>query len=315
MLLAVVLAAHITSVIRAALRTSDWHMMRVNAYILAADPTWLRASVAAYYPHVEKLVVSYDANRRGWTGAPIRVEQCLAVLRSLDVERKIEWAPGDFASSSTDFLAAETRQRRAALRLAAAGADWVLQIDTDEILPEWAALLKALEIGAERGLPAIEWPMRVLYRRLSGGRFLEVATSANTTHFEYPGPIAVRAGVELVDCRRADCDYLRPLVIGDRCSLQVQRPPDSGEYRVEMLAAEAAIWHNSWARPPVAVREKVASWGHNQGLRTRLYYYTTWLPAPVTWRALRRFHPLYPALWPRLRLLTQFPSALEEAGE
>jgi hypothetical protein len=287
--------------------------MRIHAYLLAADPTWLRASVGAYYSHVERLVVSYDAGARGWTGAPVRVDECLGILRSLDVDGKIEWIAGDFAAGATqDYVAADTRQRRHALTRAGAGADWVLQIDTDEILPDWVRLHDMLERAAGLGLPAVEWPMRVLFRRLPRGRYLEIATTHGTTHFEYPGPIAVRPEVTLVECRRTGLPYLRPLVRGDRFSLQVRRSPETGEHRADLLAPHEAILHNSWARRPEVVREKLSSWSHNQGAKSWLYYYAIWLPAPVTWRLLRRLHPLHGPLWPRVWQSADLPEGLDD---
>jgi hypothetical protein len=277
--------------------------LKIHAYVLAADPTWLSTSVRAYYAHVDKLIACYDADGRGWTGAPIQIEACLRALRSLDDEAKIEWVAGRFSQDESSvgesLLEAETRQRRSALEAASVDADWVLQIDTDEVLPGGDALLDALEAADRLGVPAVEWPMRILYRRLRDGRFLEVVGSRGKVHFEYPGPIAVRAGTQLMHCRRGSGPFLRPIVIGDSLSPQVARAPEAGEHRVE-LAPEAAIWHNSWARSPEAMRRKIASWGHNQGVKSWIYYYIKWLPAPVTWRALRDFHPLYPSLWPRL---------------
>ena len=233
--------------------------MRINAYILAADPTWLVASIKSYYPHIEKLVVSYDSQGRGWTGRPVRTEECLDRLRRLDVEGKIEWMPGSFASmDSSDYIAADTRQRQQALTAASQGADWVVQIDTDEVLPNWSALEAALLKAMDRNLRAVEWPMKVLYRRLRGGRYLEVVTSNRTTHFEYPGPIAVRPGVALTEARRTESDYLRPVVDGDRFSLQIQRDPDHSEHRIEIVAPDDAISHNSWARSPAEIRSKIS---------------------------------------------------------
>lgn len=291
--------------------------MTINAYVLAADPTWLVTSVRAYYPHVEKLVVSYDEDGIGWAGGRVRVDACLAALRSLDDDRKIEWAGGRFrsfdrAGGDGGALGAETRQRRVALELASSGADWVLQIDTDEVLPRWEALVSALEMADSLGLSAVEWPLRTLYRQVRKGGFLAVVTSQMTTHFDY-GSIAVRPGTQLVECRRSSGPFLRPVVLGDRFSLQVRRPPEEGEHRAEILTQDAAIWHNSWARSPRAVRSKIASWGHNQGLKSWFYYYAMWLPAPLTWRALRNFHPLYPPLWPRLDLVPDLPFDLDPA--
>jgi len=282
--------------------------VRINAYVLAADPTWLVESVRSYYQHVREIAVSYDRDGRGWTGSPVRTHECLELLRQVDTDGKIRWVPGSFGSGdSSDYLGAETRQRRLALAEASNGADWVLQIDTDEILPNWTALEEVLTEASIRKLPAVEWPMRVLYRRLRNGRYLEIATADRRTHFEYPGPIAVRPGVQLIEARRTDGDFLRPVVFGDRSSLQVQRASERFEHRIELVAPPDAIVHNSWARNSKDIRSKISASGHNQGNRSWLYYYTRWLPSSFTWRALRRFHPLYPPLWPRLQISESLP--------
>ena len=59
--------------------------METNAYILAADPAWIEASVRSYYDRVERIVVSYDEDGLGWTGVPLDIEQCLRRLRAMDV--------------------------------------------------------------------------------------------------------------------------------------------------------------------------------------------------------------------------------------
>ena len=52
--------------------------MRINAYVLLADPAWLELSVRSYYPIVERIYASYDLNRKSWSGDPIPVDDCLA---------------------------------------------------------------------------------------------------------------------------------------------------------------------------------------------------------------------------------------------
>jgi hypothetical protein len=177
--------------------------MNLAAYVLAADPTWIRTSVLAYYPHVSRIVVSFDRSGRGWSGEPVASRRCVSALKGIDRDRKLRFAPGDFAAThDDDLMAAETAQRQAALDAAGEGADWVLQIDTDEVLPDAGALTCALKVTDQRFV-AISWPMRVLYRRLGRGRFLEVAAEDGSLHVEYPGPVAVRAGARLDHARWA----------------------------------------------------------------------------------------------------------------
>lgn len=276
--------------------------MRVHAYVLAADPAWIERSVGAYYDLVDEIVVSYDRRGRGWTGAPIQAEQALERLRTLDRDGKMRHVGGDYAQTAPTPLESETAQRRAALADAGRGADWVLQLDTDEVLPRPHRLRDVLAHADERGLDAVEWPMRVLFRSLRDGRCLEVCASGGADHFEYPGPIAVRAGAQLVQARRTGGPFLRVVVAGDEQSLQVTRAPEAGEIRAQLLAPEDAALHFSWAGSAERIRTKVASWGHSQGLRTRAFYYLRWRPAPYVWRRMHDFHPLSRGLWPALKI-------------
>lgn len=281
--------------------------MKVNAYLLLADPTWLRTSVSMYYDRVDRIVASYDASSRGWTGAQVRTEECLAALRSIDRDGKVDFRPGDFVRTDISPLEAETIQRQAALDVASDGADWVLQLDTDEVLPSFEPLATMMHRADELGIPAVEWPMRVLYRALRGEAYLQVIDDPEHLHFDYPGAVLVRSGTRLSTARRADGRYIRPVVEGHARSLQVSRPAEADEVRLQGIAAEEAIWHNSWARPIGQTVHKISSWGHNAGARSWLYFARRWLPAPLTWRGGRRWHPFAPDLWPRLARVDQLP--------
>ena len=272
---------------------------RLGAYVLAADPTWLRSSIAAYYDDLDALLISASATNRGWTGRPIRASECVRLAQSLDERGIVQVSPGNWQRRDRP-LAMETVQRQAAVDELSAQVDWVLQIDSDEILPDLPALHRAIDEADRLGIDAVEWPMRVLFRRLRDGRYLQVVTADGAPHVEFPGPIAVRAGTRLTEARRAAGSFLRPHADVHSSSLQLRRPPEPGEVRVPMLSADVAILHNSWARRPAEMRAKVASWGHNQGWRSQRYYYGTWLPAPLQWRRMHDFHPFAHGLWPAL---------------
>ncbi len=274
--------------------------MRINAYVFAADAEFVEQSVASYYDLVDRLVVSYDASGRAWNGVPLDVEDCLGRLRGLG---KVELRAGRFCRPDLAPMAAETAQRTAALAAAGDGADWVLQIDADEVLPDRGALLAALRAAEELGLPAVEWPMRVLFRSLGRGRFLEVCDVDGGERYEYPGAIAVRPGTPLVNGRQVGTPFLRAVVRGDDRSLQVTRPAEENETRLELLGPQQAIVHYSWAGSRARVRSKVRSWGHSDGWHTRAFYLLRWRPAPLLWRTMRDFHPFARELWPALKVV------------
>lgn len=276
--------------------------MRLHAYVLAADPAWLEESISAYYDLVDEVVVSYDRAGLGWTGSPIPVQHVLDRLTAIDADRKLRFVGGDYTCAAATPMECDTAQRRAALAEAGAGADWVLQIDTDEVLPRPERLLELLEYAQERNLQAVEWPMRVLFRSLRGGRFLEVCDRDGRERFEYPGPIAVRPGVPLFDARRASVPFLRAVVCGDDRSPQLLQRLRPGETRAELLAPNEAILHYSWAGSSERVRTKVASWSHNSGLRSHAFYWVRWWPARLLWRGMHDFHPFARGLWPALKI-------------
>lgn len=275
--------------------------MRINAYILAADPAWIEASVLSYYDLVDKIIVSYDETKTSWTGTPIAVDECLERLRAIDRDNKMCYSPKHYARLNHKPMENETYQRQCALDEASTDADWVLQFDTDEVLPDFLDLLKVLNCADAQGIPAVEWPMRVLFHTLPDGRFLEVCAADGSDHFEYPGPIAVRPGAKLKNARRVEGAFLRPVVAEDNQSLQVKHPVGEGETRTILENTSSAILHQSWARSPESIRSKIASWGHNEGLRSQIFYYLRWRPAPYLWRVMRDFHPFARGLWPALK--------------
>lgn len=272
---------------------------RIGAYVLPGDTVWLRRSLGQYYPFLDALVVPVPEDGRGWTGVPIPVEEAVGLIRAADTRGIMRTIPGRWTDEE-DPMRADTAQRQAAVDALSDEVDWILQLDNDEYLPRPEILHRALDEAERQGIDALEWPMRVLFRR-TRKRVLEVVTVDGHPRYDYPGPIAVRSGARLRDARRSEGDFLRLVVRGDTRSLQVSRPFETGEHRVEFLDHEDAILHNSWARDPAATRQKMASWGHSTGSRFNSYYWFRWWPSPLLWRLQRDLHPFARELWPALQ--------------
>ena len=277
--------------------------LRLGAYILPGDPTWLRSSLARYYDHLDTLVVPVPDDGRSWTGRPIPVQQCLTIIRELDTRGIVRTITGRW-NHPQDPMVAENQQRQAAID-AIQGVDWVLQIDNDELLPDLSALIHVLDVAAASGAPAVEWPMRVIFRELRNGRYLEVVAADGGPRYDYPGPIAVRPDTRLSECRRSEGSWLRPVVRGDDRSLQVVRRPAALEQRETCLDVDQAILHNSWGRSAASIWRKVRSTAHQEGWRMIWYFGAVWWASPLTWRWLRNFHLFSRSLWPRLRVLDE----------
>ncbi|WP_435199845.1 hypothetical protein [Janibacter sp. GS2] len=283
---------------------------RLGAYLLPGDPVWLRSSLRRYYDLLDELVVLVPTDATGWTGRPLPVDECLEIIGDVDVRgiaRHVQGAWEDRAQP----MRAETAQRQAGLDALAGRVDWVLQVDNDEVLPDPAALLGVLE-RAPSDVVGVEWPMRVLYRRLSATTFAAVCSPAGRPVVEYPGSVLVQPRAQLADGRRPGVGAIaRCVVVGDVHSLQIRQTPGPREVRIEVVESDQVILHNSWGRSPRQILQKIRSWGHASGATGMVYFGTRWWSARWTWRWQRNLHPFADGLWPRLQPLTIAPEILD----
>lgn len=286
-------------------------MVTFGAYLLTGDPVWMRSSLRQYYDLLDDLVVMIPRGGLGWNGTRLPVDACLEAVRDIDHRHIARFLEGEWVDKAAPRKA-QTLQRQMGVQALQGSVDWVLQIDNDELLLS-PKLLTDTARGACTEVVAIEWPMRVLYRRAREG-FLAVSGYRGEPVYEYPGPIAVRPTVTLEDARRvatASGDILRMAVRGDESSLQLRQNAKLNERRSYTLSHQDVILHNSWARDPRSVRQKTRASGHAAGWRTTVYYYWRWWPSTFTWSAMRDFHPFARGLWPRLTPLQVDPVHLD----
>lgn len=277
--------------------------LSIAAYILAADTSKLAESILSYYKVVTKIVISCDQNSRGWTGAPIRVNDVVVIVNSLDSEGKCIIHYGDYSTAefNRNPMAGETFQRNQALKVAAQYGDWILQIDTDEIVSDLDSLLSWIDYADCNNFQAIEWPLAVVYRQI-GRKYLVVCANDGEPLYEYPGSVAVKPGCPVIHARRVAGKMLRLVVENDINSKSIQNKVEVNETRLTCLRRDQAIVHYSWSRTPSEILEKVRSWGHANGLTSYAYVVFVWLLSPLTYRFLRNIHPMSGPLWPRLTI-------------
>ena len=277
--------------------------MRLHAYVLAADPAFLAQSVQSYYDVVDRIVVSYDAEGLSWTGTPIPVEQCLEILRAIDTEDKCVFVPGAFARLDHEPLENDTYQRQTALDLASEGADWVLQLDTDEVLPSSAPLVSAIRSAEASGHGGVDYPARWLYARVGPGTYLEASTRSGRPAASFPGPLAVRSGTTLRHCRQADVPLFRVVL----------RPWNTDPFHPrtatvhEVVGHEDAVIHYSWVRSDETMRRKFG-WSGHTAVYSRPDVYDAWVRRARHPRLTALTSPLRSRDWYRV---THAPDHLE----
>lgn len=227
--------------------------IRFNAYVLAGDPAWAGESIASYYELVDRIVVSFDRSHRSWSGQPLSVEESLRRIRSSDPDGKVRLLPGDHVAAGSSLMATETAQRQEALDAAAHGADWVLQLDTDEIVPSPASFRHHVAAADDAAADALDFPLRNIYAATAGGRFLEQCGRFWTTQAAYPGPVAVRAGTTLSVARQARGVPHYRIDVAAR-NTDPAHPRDTAVHAV--IPREEAILHLSWVRTEEQMLEK-----------------------------------------------------------
>jgi hypothetical protein len=233
-------------------------MPRVNAYVLAADPAWLEESVQSYYELAHRIVVSYDRSGRSWTGKSLPVDDCLARLKSLDSHGKLDFRPGDYARTGHHPMENDTYQRQQALRQASDGADWVIQLDTDEVVASPSIFHESLMEADAGDYDAFVYPARWFYQRISAEFFLEGSSRLWRRLASYPGPVAVRGDVELCHARQGGTKLY---VVGfSEGSLPLYSLPAAPVRKV--ISINDAILHFGWIRSDTAMAAKLTSWSH-----------------------------------------------------
>ena len=270
--------------------------MRIHAYVLAGDPAWVRQSISSYSSLVDRIVVSYDADGLSWSGHPLSTDESLARIVAADPDGKVVLHPGRFSNPDLMAMWAETAQRQDALDAASDGADWVLQLDTDEIVTDRRELRSAVEAAEAHAASAVEYPARVLYARARSGRFLEICGRYWSTQSSYPGPVVVRAGTTLSHARQA-AGVPTYRVDVSPWNTDPARPPTTRVHRV--IAPHQALVHLSWVRTEAQMAEKRAVSGHARGRdwdrdldrwRRRMRHpYLTAAAAPLARKPFERF--------------------------
>ena len=173
----------------------------------------------------------------------------------------------------------ETDQRQTALDAASEGADWVIQLDTDEIVPSPSVFAGLIERADDHAAQALEYPARVFHARAADGAFLEHCGRLWGWQAAYPGPVAVRAGTALSFARQA---ATAPSYRVDLAPWNTDPAHPHNAPVHHVVHPRHALLHMSWVRTEAQMVEKSVVSGH-AGARDWDRELSTW-----RWRASHR---------------------------
>ncbi|MEY2420243.1 MAG: hypothetical protein QOI95_310 [Acidimicrobiaceae bacterium] len=251
--------------------------MRLAAYVLLGDPSWLVPSIRSYYDHVDQIVASYDQDFHSWSGLDMGPEMrgCIRLLQENDPAGKVTLLPGPFSCPGEHPQLGETRQRQASLVAAADFGEWVVQLDTDEIAHQPERIVVEIKAADRDGCAGLEYPARWIYTHISRNWFLEAATRRMSIWSAIPGPVAVRAGTTLRRARQVEVK-MRQLRFGSegggrvrpieailhfsmvRSSASMRWKADISSHAPDLdWGARLALWEEACAHPTRAVLRSV----------------------------------------------------------
>lgn len=232
--------------------------MTIGAYVLLADPAFLESSLRSYYDLVDTVAVVFDESGLSWTGQPLPLDDLLATVKDVDAASKCTYVPGNFHDPDMAPLDADTAQRRAGMAALNSHADWILQIDTDEVVGSTAHLEQALRSADAAGKSAVDFPARWVYAHVRDRLYLERCTRLWGICAGFPGPIAVKRGTELTLARQCE----QPLWRVDFRQRNTD-PAHPRDARVDgTVSPKDGIWHFSWVRSEQEMRLKATTSGH-----------------------------------------------------
>ncbi|HTB23506.1 MAG TPA: hypothetical protein VK914_12470 [bacterium] len=234
---------------------------------VAYDHRFAWAAIASYYGIADEIVLGLDKDRVSWNGKPFQLDEgdFRRRLKAADPDGKITLVEGDFHSRGS--APANDTHERNALSLACKPGNWVVQIDSDELLQnpqEFRAwLLKRWRSWRVLG----RWI--VVFKRF-GEDYLVVDKDS--------------AWISLATRRRGR-------YTGCRDTKEMKRHSP-----LRML-------HFSWGRDEAELKQKLESWTHARDFDTAKFF-DFWKSVDLdNYRSFRDFHPLDGPDWPSLRLI------------
>jgi hypothetical protein len=97
-----------------------------------------------------------------WSGVDNsnRIQTCREILESIDIDRKVEYVCQDFLARDQSLIKAETNMRNAGIDYARQRAQLILQLETDEIVPDVSAFSECLDDWYESDSDGLEFAAR-----------------------------------------------------------------------------------------------------------------------------------------------------------
>ena len=222
----------------------------------------MRESISSCYPYVSEVIAAFDENGRAWSGHDIsgRIESCVSELRQIDTERKVRFVSSDFVAKTDDLMKADTALRQCDIDSVEKSSPLILQLDCDEIIPDWTHFKSCLSHFSMSDYSGMEYGAVWLSTHMSGNMYLERCNRDFSYWDAISGPVAIKPGQTLT---------LEPQIVGD----SVRFVPNQSAIP---MSIRHYVLHPAMLRPDLSIREKMEFLsGHSKQIRGNQIY-TDW---------------------------------------
>lgn len=232
---------------------------------VAYDWHFLQQSLPSIYKHVDAICLSVDSERRSWNGNLFEMNwnAFTEMVDAIDVDQKIQILQEPFYNKERTPIANECYQRRRMAEVLGK-ANWIMQIDTDEIIINPLEFIGELSKYSEWKRPVNVHGTWINLIKQTGFGFIYSVTKTP--------PLATN---------RPEYDYGRT----------------NGHFNIY---TNTFLAHITWARPEEEVYYKLKNWGHSHEFEGMSFFKIWQALDDHNWQYIKDFHPMNRGSIPRL---------------
>lgn len=244
-------------------------------YLLSYDYKFIFNSLKQIYDFSDEIFICYDKDGKTWAGNNFEIpETVFSEIRQLDHQKKIVFYSDTFYVEGISTIDLDTRQRNMLAEKMGKGC-WHIQIDSDEYPVGFDKLTHFLRKQKHLLRKPEKTPVNffvnfvTLFKQNEEGFFV-VAPYTESCFLITNVPQYVNA----------------------------RYPKNNFTLRLNFNNI-----HQSWARSPEEILQKISNWGHNNDFDTTEFY-TKWCNLDQeNYTQFKNFHPVYPKDWQELKFI------------
>lgn len=258
------------------------------AFCVAYDWDLLTYSLPLVYKSADSICLALDKDRISWAGNKFEFEEdrFRHWVEQVDTEHKITILEDDFHIADLNPMQNEVRQRNLMAAYLGVNDGWHIQLDADEYFLNFDRFVHHLrKIKTKRSIN-ICCPLITLFKQVDGG-FLLIKNEATSKQEVFP----IATNKPHYEMGRRNGHFNR--------------------------VANFVVLHQSWARTPKEIQQKISNWGHKTDFDVNAYFEFWKNIGHHNYQAAKNIHPIVPSEWESLefQMADDIPTLLEHSKD